>query len=91
MNPRDEKFLESLLEIREQDPALFMNLVLESLKRFPDLAVEDDQPTGQKISALKTMLRHFEKEEKYEDCAFIRDLQKRIEDEEERGLSRNEQ
>jgi protein-arginine kinase activator protein McsA len=68
-----------------------MNLVLESLKRFPDLAVEDDQPTQQKISALKTMLRHFEKEENYEDCAFIRDLQKRIEDEEKRGISRDEQ
>jgi len=91
MNPRDEEFLTSLLQIREQDPALFMQLVLESLKRFPDLAIEDDQPNQQKISALKTMLRHFEEEEKYEDCAFIRDLQKKIEDEEERGLSRNEQ
>ena len=91
MNPRDEEFLTSLLQIREQDPALFMQLVLESLKRFPDLAIEDDQPNQQKISALKTMLRHFEKEENYEDCAFIRDLQKRIEDEEERGLSRDEQ
>ncbi len=91
MNPRDEEFLTSLLQIREQDPALFMKLVLESLKRFPDLAIEDDQPAQQKISALKTMLRHFEKEENYEDCAFIRDLQKRIEDEEKRGLSRDEQ
>jgi hypothetical protein len=91
MNPRDEEFLSSLLQIREQDPALFMQLVLESLKRFPDLAIEDDQPNQQKISALKTMLRHFEKEENYEDCAFIRDLQKKIEDEEERGLSRDEQ
>jgi hypothetical protein len=91
MNPQDEEFLASLLEIRERDPSLFMQLVLESLKRFPDLAVEDGHQVSQKISALKTMLRHFESEEKYEDCAFIRDLQKRIEDEEKRGLLGNEQ
>ena len=91
MNPRDEEFLASLLEIREQDPNLFMQLVLESLKRFPDLAAEDDNPAENKRRALDTMLKHFEGQEKYEDCAFLRDLKKTIDDEEKRGISSNEQ
>lgn len=78
--------MESLLQMREQDPNCFMQMVLESLKRFPDLAVHDDQPVQQKISALKKMLNHFERLEQYEDCAFIRDLQKKIADEEKRGI-----
>jgi hypothetical protein len=90
MNPQDEEFLSSLLEIRNQDPALFMQMVLESLKRFPDLAVEDDQPSEQKVAALKKMMSHFESVERYEDCAFIRDLQKKIEDEEKRGVPGDE-
>jgi hypothetical protein len=90
MNPQDREFIESLLEIHKQDPERFMLLVLESLKRYPDLAVEDGQPKEQKLEALRRMMRHFESIERYEDCAFIRDLQKKIEDEEKRGLSSDE-
>lgn len=89
MKERDE-FMETILWMMESEPGLFMQLVLESLKSFPDLAIEDDQPTGTKVLALKKMLSYFEREERYEDCAFIRDLQKRIEDEEKRGLSSDE-
>ena len=91
MNPQDEKFLASLLEIRERDPDLFMQLVLETLRRFPDLAVSDDNSTENKRRALDTMLKHFEGQEKYEDCAFLRDLKKTIEDEEKRGILGDEQ
>jgi protein-arginine kinase activator protein McsA len=58
--------------------------LLESLKTFPDLAVEDKQPLADKIKALKILMKFFEEREDYEDCAFIRDLQKNIEDAEER-------
>jgi hypothetical protein len=90
MNPQDEEFLASLVELRERDPDLFMQMVLESLKRFPDLAVEDGHDFEHKRRALDQMLKHFESQEKYEDCAFIRDLRKKIDDEEKRGLPSNE-
>jgi len=90
MKGRDDEFMVTILEMMSHEPDIFIQLVLESLKKFPDLAVEDDQPVETKISALKKMLGYFEREERYEDCAFIRDLQKRIEDEEKRGLSSNE-
>jgi hypothetical protein len=91
MNPQDEEFLATLLELRDQDLDMFMQLVLLSLKRFPDLAVEDDQPAEQKLEALKRMLAHFESKEEYEDCAFLRDLQKTISDAEKGQVSSNEQ
>jgi len=80
----DPKFIALLEEIKKTDINRFMDLVLESLKTFPDTAVEDDVPTENKVKSLKTLLKHFEEREDYEDCAFIRDLQKRIEDAEKR-------
>jgi hypothetical protein len=80
----DREFIARLEELKDQDIGQFMELVLVSLKTFPDLAVEDDVPIENKISALKIIVKHFEEREDYEDCAFIRDLQKRIEDAEKR-------
>ena len=80
----DQEFIARLEDLKKRDIGKFMDLVLESLKTFPDLAVEDDVPIENKISALKTVIKHFEEREDYEDCAFIRDLQKKIEDAEKR-------
>lgn len=91
MNPQDEEFLATLLELRDRDLDKFMQLVLLSLKKFPDLAVSDEQPTEQKIAALKRMLSHFESKEEYEDCAFIRDLQQMIIDVEKGQVPGDEQ
>jgi hypothetical protein len=82
--PTDPEFIAKLEELKSRDIDKFMELVLASLKTFPDLAVEDDTPTGNKIQALKVVLKHLEEREDYEDCAFIRDLQKKIEDAEKR-------
>ena len=73
-----------MLQLREKDPDGFMNLVLNSLKKYPELAVEDRSPAENKLRALKAMLEHFENIEDYEDCAFIRDLTKQIKDEEDK-------
>ncbi len=73
-----------MLQLREKDPDGFMNLVLNSLKKYPELAVEDRAPAENKLRALKAMLEHFENIEDYEDCAFIRDLTKQIKDEEDK-------
>jgi hypothetical protein len=80
----DEEFIAKLEEIKEKDIDGFMSLVLLSLKTHPDFAVEDDTPIENKVSAMKRVLKHFEEKEDYEDCAFLRDLQKRIEDAEKR-------
>lgn len=76
----DPEFIALIEEIKRTDPDKFMDLVLNSLKTFPDYAVEDNVPIETKVNALEIVLKHFETREDYEDCAFIRDLQKRIED-----------
>lgn len=81
MNPQDKKFVETLLSLRTRDMDSFMRLVLLSLKEFPDLAMEDDQPKEQKLSALSTMLSYFEQNEEYEECSFIKQLYDAIADE----------
>lgn len=80
----DQEFIAKLEELKEKDIDAFMDLVLLSLKTHPDAAVEDDVPIDYKVTAMKTVLKHFEEREDYEDCAFLRDLQKRIEDAEKR-------
>lgn len=76
----DEEFIQLLMEVRERDYDAFIHLVLESLKTFPDFAIEDDAPVEKKMSALDLILNHLEEQEDYEDCAFIRDLKEKIED-----------
>ena len=80
----DPNLLKVMLELREKDPDAFMDLVLNSLKKYPDLAIEDEAPTGNKLRALQLMLEHYENSENYEDCAFIRDLRQQIKDEEDK-------
>ena len=43
--PTDPEFIAKLEELKNRDIDKFMELVLTSLKTFPDLAVEDDAPT----------------------------------------------
>lgn len=80
----DQEFIARLEELKKKDIDEFMRLVLFSLKTHPDTAVEDDVPVDHKVEAMKKVLKHFEEKEDYEDCAFLRDLQKRIEDAEKR-------
>jgi len=80
-NPlRDDALLKYMTELRAKDPTAFMDMVLSALKNHPDLAVSDIAPAEHKIRALTRMLKHFEGLENYEDCAFILDLKKKIED-----------
>lgn len=81
MNPlNSEEFINELLELKRKNPAAFAETVLSALKNHPDLAVSDSAPLDKKRQALDQLLKHFEEIEKYEDCAFIVDLKKRIED-----------
>ena len=76
----DPEFIAKLEELKEKDIDGFMQLVLFSLKTHPEFAVEDDTSTEDKVKAMKIVLKHFEEREDYEDCAFLLDLQKKIED-----------
>lgn len=75
-----EEFLLELIRLKEQDPNAFMQLILDSLKRNPEMAVADHAPAKTKLQALAKMLHHLEEKENYEDCAFIRDLNNKIKD-----------
>lgn len=80
----DQEFIAKLEELKTKDLDAFMDLVIFSLKTHEDFAVEDNAPIEHKREALKKIMNHFESKEEYEDCAFIRDLQKRIDDAEKR-------
>lgn len=80
-NPlRDKDLIQGLLKIRDKDPNAFMELMLRTLKSHPEFAVSDSAPLENKVRALTRLLQHFENMEKYEDCVFIADLKKQIED-----------
>jgi hypothetical protein len=84
VNPLNEKrFIDELLALRKQDPAAFAEMVLSALKNHPDLAVSDSAPAAKKSQAISQLIEHFVGLEKYEDCAFLLDLKKKIEDEKE--------
>lgn len=80
----DKELLRAMLLLKEKDPEGFMNLVLSSLKKYPELAVEDAAPAENKLRALKAMLEHYESIEGYEDCAFLLELTNQIKDEEDK-------
>lgn len=80
-NPiRDEALLKELILLKQKDPDAFADMVLGIIKRFPELAVQDEHPLDEKLKALNLLLQNHEGREKYEDCAFIVDIKKKIED-----------
>jgi len=84
-NPlRDEGLIKELIRLRESDPDAFMMLVIEALKKNPDAALQDSAPAHKKLVALESLMRYFQEIEGYEDCAFIRDLKQRIDEETKR-------
>ena len=68
----------SLIRLKEQDPDLFIATVLSALRRNTELAVTEPSPREKKHEALDKMLARLEELEKYEDCAFIIELKKKI-------------
>jgi len=70
--------IRAMLEIRKTDPDVFMTMVLDALKKYPELAVDDEAPNSAKIKALESLLKHFEGIEEYENCSFIVDLKQKI-------------
>lgn len=81
MNPlRDDEIIRGLLSLREKDPDAFMKMAVSLLRSYPDVVQEDEAPTEEKTRALSRMLSYLENIESYEDCAFILELKKKLED-----------
>lgn len=74
----DNSFINTLTKLREEDPGRFMEMVLVALRNNLDSAIEEPSPKENKVRALDRMIEHFEKLERYEDCAFIAELKQRI-------------
>jgi hypothetical protein len=75
-----KELADALKELRNADVEGFTNLILGVLRFDPDQAVDDNAPSSKKISALNKMIDYLETTERYEDCAFIRDIVKRIDE-----------
>lgn len=76
----DAELLKAMLELRDRDPDALMDLVLASLKLNMQYALEDESPVENKVKALQSMLAHYEGKEEYENCAFVFELKRMIED-----------
>lgn len=51
-----------------------MNMVYEAIMVDIDGAIKADTPTPEKINALQTVLKFFEKSEEYEKCGNIKKI-----------------
>jgi hypothetical protein len=76
LNSRE--FLQQLAKMKAEDPDLFMDMVLEALRSDENYAFNDESPVENKVSALSTMIRRYEALERYEDCAFLNSIKKRL-------------
>jgi hypothetical protein len=76
-----EEELEQLFEMARLKPNAFMRVALKLLKDNLEDNLANATSKESKLSAIDTMLKHFEGQEEYLDCAFLRDLRKRVEDE----------
>ncbi len=74
----NEKFIQRLMQIKNEDPDLFMDMVLDVLKKDESYAFSDGAPIESKHTALLTMIKRFEELERYEDCAFLNKIKLRL-------------
>ena len=69
---------EYLSRLKQKDPDAFAEHILELLKKDPKYAIDDMTDFTKKLKAINKLRIHFEKRERFEDCAFLMDLKQRI-------------
>ena len=79
-NYNSEELLRRLEELKNSDVETFTNLILESFRIAPVHVLEDPHPSAHKLRALKSMLEYLETTERFEDCAFVKGIMDKIED-----------
>jgi hypothetical protein len=77
-NFNNDEFIKHLNKIKEEDPDRFMDMVLNILKKDESYAFEDGSPLEKKQTALSTMIKRYEELERFEDCAFLNRIKKRL-------------
>ena len=77
-NFNNDEFIKHLNKIKEEDPDRFMDMVLDILKKDESYAFEDGSPLEKKQTALSTMIKRYEELERFEDCAFLNKIKKRL-------------
>ena len=75
----DPNLLAKLEELKNRDIDAFSNLIFKALLANEEAAIRDNAPTEKKLKALNSLMQYFESIEKFEECAFLRDLIKRVE------------
>lgn len=73
-----KELISALIELKNKDVEGFTNLMLEVLRFDPAQVIADSSPSFKKTGALNKMMEYLETTERYEDCSFVRDLIKRI-------------
>lgn len=75
----DPNLISKLEELKNKDLDAFSTLIFRVILENEDLAINDNSPVEKKIRALNNLMEYFKSIEKYEECAFIRDLIGKIE------------
>jgi hypothetical protein len=73
--------ISKLKDLMRDDIEGFTNLILECFRLDEDSVIEDPAPPSSKLKALYSMLQYLETTERFEDCAFVKKLIDKIEDE----------
>ena len=71
---------DALKRLQSTDVEAFTNLILSTLRFNEDQAVADGAPVKNKLRALNKMQEYLITTERYEDCAFVKNLIERITD-----------
>ena len=70
-NPEVERYFS---EIYQRDIDGFMDLVLASLRQFPDLLLLVRSTVATKREALSRMIDHYAERDEFETCVWLRDV-----------------
>ena len=73
-----KKLMSMLNELRNKDVDAFTDLMLEAMRSDPAQVIADPSPSFKKTRALNKLMAYLETTERYEDCSFIKDLIKKI-------------
>jgi hypothetical protein len=76
-----EELEEALGHLKKTDIKGFIDLIIGVLRSNPEEAVNDGAPAAHKIRALNSIQEYLIDAERYEDCSFIKDLIKKIDNE----------
>ena len=68
-----------MLELRERDYPAFINKLYEAITEDPTLSIGDDTRDDEyKAAAIDVLLRYYEKDDEFERCQALYEIQKRI-------------